>query len=343
VARDLLAKHDPDFLHVTVFMINGLQHFFGRDPLVLQGWKIIDRCVGEFLDACPEVNFLFMSDHGSNDITCKLNISTWLERQGLLVIRRSRAKQALLRLGINKDRIVRLLTRLGLRDIVKKRVGEAARNILPTSSGAVRSEGKSRLIDWERTKVYACGQGPIFLNPALPEAQRQQLRARLKERLEALRSPFDGSAIARRVYLGEEIYSGPFAGSAPDLVIDQAPGVHITSSIGFAQVFEPPGNWRGENARVGMFAAWGPHVRPGKLEAPVHIFDLAPTILHLRGLPVDADMDGRVLKEVFAEGSPPLQREVEVARYAPVAQGLRPLEGEDNPEMKRRLENLGYL
>jgi predicted AlkP superfamily phosphohydrolase/phosphomutase len=38
---------------------------------------------------------------------------------------------------------------------------------------------------------------------------------------------------------------------------------------------------------------WGPDVRRGETLATRPIEDVTPTVLHLLGLPVDADMDGR--------------------------------------------------
>jgi len=60
--------------------------------------------------------------------------------------------------------------------------------------------------------------------------------------------------------------------------------------------------------KIGIFMAYGPDIKQaGKIEN-VSILDLAPTILHLMGLEISSDMDGRVLKEIFREGSDPDRR-----------------------------------
>jgi arylsulfatase A-like enzyme len=74
------------------------------------------------------------------------------------------------------------------------------------------------------------------------------------------------------------------------------------------------------------------------------IEDLAPTLLHLSGLPVPEDMDGRVLLELFEEDF--LQANP-VRRIPQVQMERSPVEGayseEEEAELKRHLENLGYI
>src|SRR5262249_10849493 len=53
---------------------------------------------------------------------------------------------------------------------------------------------------------------------------------------------------------------------------------------------EPKGNHRWE----GVFLACGPSIRSGLELAELSIVDVAPLVLHSMGLPVPADMDGRV-------------------------------------------------
>jgi len=125
---------------------------------------------------------------------------------------------------------------------------------------------------------------------------------------------------------------------APDLVIEQGDGIHITGSIGLAEAWERPSKWRAENHRTGLFLAAGPDIMPGCLAAPVRIIDIAPTILHVFGLDASEGMDGRPRLDLFARGGPPDR---------PVAAGLTaapaPQSAEDEALVEERLRNLGYL
>ena len=62
----------------------------------------------------------------------------------------------------------------------------------------------------------------------------------------------------------------------------------------------------------GVFAAWGARVRPSKNRAKVSIFDVAPTVLALLGLPADRRMTGK-----------PVGRRVRRARRPPEEGSLR--------------------
>ena len=61
----------------------------------------------------------------------------------------------------------------------------------------------------------------------------------------------------------------------------------------------------------------GNNIRPGALDVPAGVVDIAPTILALLGLPPLPDADGRVLAEAFAAG--PLPASVEVRSEPPLA------------------------
>jgi predicted AlkP superfamily phosphohydrolase/phosphomutase len=53
-------------------------------------------------------------------------------------------------------------------------------------------------------------------------------------------------------------------------------------------------------AHIGIFALTGPGVRAGNLGV-VSVFDVAPTLAYLLGLPVGEDLPGRMLEEAFSE------------------------------------------
>ena len=64
-----------------------------------------------------------------------------------------------------------------------------------------------------------------------------------------------------------------------------------------------------EMIRVPLAVAYSGVIPPNQKNASlVSSIDIAPTILHMFGLPIPSDMDGRVLTEIFKEGSDPEQR-----------------------------------
>ncbi|MFN7966574.1 MAG: alkaline phosphatase family protein [Acidobacteriota bacterium] len=50
---------------------------------------------------------------------------------------------------------------------------------------------------------------------------------------------------------------------------------------------------------TGMFLAWGPGVRRGQAVSPVSLYDIAPTLLALRGMPASDAMEGSVRADLF--------------------------------------------
>ena len=56
-----------------------------------------------------------------------------------------------------------------------------------------------------------------------------------------------------------------------------------------------------EHRHFGMFTIHGPGIKPGETLYGSTVLDVTPTILHLFGLPVGRDMDGKVLATAFEE------------------------------------------
>ncbi|HUU38599.1 MAG TPA: alkaline phosphatase family protein [Candidatus Desulfaltia sp.] len=87
----------------------------------------------------------------------------------------------------------------------------------------------------------------------------------------------------------------------------------------------------------GVLVLFGPDVKPG-LQIEASVYDIAPTILYLKGLPVGADMDGKPLLEPLR-----VRRPVRTALYTQ----MRHRPAKENPELdKKKLEelrSLGYI
>jgi predicted AlkP superfamily phosphohydrolase/phosphomutase len=304
-AKRLAEYYNVDFFMEATFHINSLHHFLWDSPETKRGWEIIDKHIGELLET--EANLILMSDHGSNRIDTVFNINTWLQKEGYLKLH-NRIGDFLNRLGINQRSLHKVVSGLRLTGHLGNVMPRNLYGNIPTESGEIRRESKTGKVDWERSRAFASGQGPIYLNPKNPN--NTALKSEVKQKLEALIDPLTGSKVIERVYAREEIYHGKYLQEAPDLVIDQAKGVHIPGGIGQRDVFDSPRRWRAENKKFGLFMAYGPDIeQAGKIQN-VSILDLAPTILHLMGLEIPSDMDGGVLKEIFRKGSQPHSRAV---------------------------------
>ncbi len=92
----------------------------------------------------------------------------------------------------------------------------------------------------------------------------------------------------------------------------------------------------------GVFAAWGDGVRPGKGAAKPSMFDVAPTVLSLLGLPQDRRMTGRPIAAAFPSLPAPVRADLgaklTVRRVAAAA-----MSSAEAAEYTKKLLALGYL
>lgn len=313
-ARYLLEAYDPAFLQVTTFYINSLHHYLWDHEHTLRGWRTVDEHVGAFLDAGH--NVVLMSDHGSNPIETVFNVNTWLERRGYLALDTGLSALAY-RAGLNTDRLVRWASALGVRDPAGRLAPEWLLDHLPDESGEFKRSSKTDNVDWAASRALASGQGPVYVLERADESARRAIREDLLDGLDGLTDEA-GRPIADDVHRAEDVYDGPYVAEGPDVLIDQAEGVHVAGGIGREAVFDAPSadGWAAENERWGLFAATGPAFSDGTVDG-LSILDLAPTLLHLHGRAVPEDMDGRVRRDVFAPDSEPRDRPVRHVATSP--------------------------
>lgn len=100
----------------------------------------------------------------------------------------------------------------------------------------------------------------------------------------------------------------------------------------------------------GVFAAWGQGVRPGKGQLGAKptsavrptMFDPAPTVLSLLGVPADRSMPGRQIAAAF-RSLPPLRREDAFARVTVRRVAAEEMSAAQANEYTKKLLALGYL
>ena len=298
VAKNLLRKEAPDFFHLTIFYINVLQHFFWRGDPTFRGWKKIDKHIKDLTQGFD--NVIIMSDHGCNEIKRTFYVNNWLKKEGYLHVRKRPIDVFFNTLANHrmKDALFSFIRRFPhFSRFVKKHVPGAFIPTVSDETGAVRKQDKMQLINWEKTKALASGQGPIYLNIDKEHKDYLKLLDELKNKFESIVDPFTGEKVILKAYEARELY-GECLGRPPELVLDQNLNYHIDGSLGGDQISGQSRNWKGENKKEGLFIACGKDIKKGEVKN-VRIIDLAPTILHMFGIPIPEDIDGRVLKEIF--------------------------------------------
>jgi len=335
--EDELETGENELIHVTVFYLNVLQHFYWDMDVVKRAWEQIDERVKSLLENESLENFFVMSDHGSNEIATTFRINTWLAQNGYLQTEAS-ISDYLHQVGITQERIQPVLAKVGIEWWARRLLPERIQMLLPGEDGSVGKSGKADVIDWENSQAIASGQGPVYIL-ADNQQERERIVSELIGDIEAITDP-NGNSVFDRVLRGRDVYSGPYTDQGPDIILDQASGVHIEGKIGHNDVFGSPSKWHGENKDTGMFIGYGSDIDETAALSDMHILDIAPTLLHLHGEAVPERMDGDVRCELFAPGSGPAQREVTHIETGDIdADSERTVEA----DVADRLEDLGYM
>lgn len=131
----LLEEYGLDFLHLTIFHLNVLQHYFYEDDPTRRAWKIIDENLGQFLDEGHTI--FLMSDHGCGPIGTVFNINEWLQQEGYLSMRLSSADY-LMKFGVTQARLASLVRRLGLKATLRKHLPRRFIERVPDEEGIKR-------------------------------------------------------------------------------------------------------------------------------------------------------------------------------------------------------------
>ena len=103
------------------------------------------------------------------------------------------------------------------------------------------------------------------------------------------------------------------------------------------------GNISGTHREQGIFLARGPAIRAGFEVDSASLLDIAPTILHLAGVPVPRDLEGDVIRDMLLDRRTGSRMRVE--SYEPLIERAQAgaTENEPDEEYRNRLRALGYV
>lgn len=319
-------------------------------------WQKLDDGVGRIAGSLPDdVSTILMSDHGFGPIHWYVNFNVWLLDQGYLALQDDfyvKQKHWCFRKGISPEWLYGLMGRLGMANQRVSRFGGKQSSWLDSLADQLFLS--RRHIDWSRTRAYAQGNfGQIFVNlkgrqpeGCVDPADYRSVLDDLKAGLQAVRHPETGGPLFDRVYEREDLYNGPYLANAPDLTA--VPGDWRYRTIGLYdfttnRMISPAFGPTGDHRMEGMFIGSGPAFRAGStLLDGANLTDIAPTLLHLLGVPLPGDMDGRVLREVLDPSIAETAGSMAVDdSRGPDSESVYTVEEE--AAIQQRLADLGYL
>ena len=221
----------------------------------------MDRIVGKTMRHVDDSTVLFvLSDHGFKSFQRGVNLNAWLESEGYLAVQEE-----------------------------------------------ARDEGYLRGIDWTSTKAYSFGLAGIYLNlegresrGIVPRAEARTLAEEIAAKITGLPDPDRDAIAVNRGYSKHSVYTGPYVGAAPDVVVGYNPGYRSSWGVALGRVGGPVFEdntkaWSGDHCV-------DPPLIPGVVfcnrdfgaDMP-GIEDMAPTALRLFGYEPPSHMDGRDL------------------------------------------------
>jgi predicted AlkP superfamily phosphohydrolase/phosphomutase len=316
-------------------------------------YALVDREIGRLISALPDPDrtvVLVMSDHGMGPFPHRqVHLNAWLAMQGLLSCRADMAGSSSV---LNRTvRSVRQRLPTQWRHRLRDRLPAQIRSQL-----YVRHMNLSA-VDWYHTQAYRLKVFPtvegIVINLRGRQTQGivdpgddyEALKDRLLTSLAELRDPETGGRICERASRREDLYEGPYLDDIPDILVELADpytgGSALQGSLVTPMPLEELSAYSASHRSEGMFVLKGPGVRIGTWLEGVHIGDLAPTLLHLLGLPVSTAMDGQVRRELLLSNG---EHPVIYGDYAeaPEAPGVA-LSVDDKEAIRQQLAGLGYL
>jgi predicted AlkP superfamily phosphohydrolase/phosphomutase len=356
-----LDRYEVDFCFLVFEYPDKVQHWFypllsGQNlraaqpvepkitALLKDGYRQIDRAIDRLIKRFgQETNYIITSDHGFGPVRRMVYLNHLLQRHGLFKGRCAKAFAAKI------ARLARvplaLRSRLGLAQ-------EQPWHRLDT--------WRSPLTDFAHTRAFSGHQfeHAVYINlegrcpegRVRPGREYEQVRAAVIQLLREVKDPASGARIFEDAFAAEQIYSGKYLPSAPDIVFELAGGYMISAGIGLSGVLDggyvrdarqPDGS--GYHRPEGIFIGHGPGLRKTR-EVRAELVDIAPTVLALMGIAVPAEMDGRVIEEAIRPGilaSGQLTVEASVAGQDDAG---RPIySADEEKQIAKRLAELGYL
>jgi predicted AlkP superfamily phosphohydrolase/phosphomutase len=291
-------------------------------------YQELDEGLGKLLQRTTADDLvIFMSDHGHQPCTRACTMDRILQHLGWLEFGRGSFAFNLIRWGPGRNVARRVYDLLKLHGRIS----------IPASP-----------IDWGNTRAYtsvvSTGEGvSVNLKGREPQGivergDYEKVRSELAAALGEFRDPETGAAPIGKIYRKEEVLSGKFLDTAPDLLLVPAPFYSLTHAKGMVEAAD----WlSGDHRLEGVLVATGPRVTPGPMSETARLIDLGPTAMAALEVPSTVPRDGVALESLAGKGA-----SLEIAADAASVvqeQDDTGLTSDEAGEIEDHLRGLGYV
>ncbi|MFZ0544613.1 MAG: alkaline phosphatase family protein [Candidatus Promineifilaceae bacterium] len=332
IAIEMAKRYEVEVLVMNLMLPDHANHKMPVMSQVEQALCSSDADVGRLIEGFQPDNVMLISDHGSRRLKGDFLLSGWLRDHGYAKWqerKKAADRTAALNWVLNQwleaaqgrsglsEKLPRRLLR-GILPYLPAKMADRFWNHLetavPMALDHVHYTGK---MAYKRSRLYFGNRssGVIYLNVEgrdpdgiISPDERCAFAAEIKEQLENIPDPESGLPILSGVYTREALYTGPFAEYAPDLVLDGYSASwnictpyrrQAKAEASFGPYLTACRDSYGWHSRDGIFAFAGKDFSGGHVTDDRHVMDVPATLLHLYGVPIPEDMDGRVMTETF--------------------------------------------
>jgi predicted AlkP superfamily phosphohydrolase/phosphomutase len=339
---------------------------------ILKVYERLDEIIGLFMNSLDEnTTLIIMSDHGAGPSSNKtIYLNNWLHKEGFLKYKDSKGGQQGIGSFAKRMIYTKLLTKTA-RNVWKRmsrKNRDKIKKLFPRLSNRLASSFFFSRIDMDRTLAYAEESRTfIWINSKGRDPkgivndgeEYKSVCEKITEGLRSLKDQVSGQDVIDNVYKKGETYHGESMQIAPDMVVlfkkngfvprpsyNAKPDV-ILNHIPKNELEKLEVNIQA-NARHhpdGVVMLWGPKIKKRKKIEGAQIIDLAPTIFYLTGVPIPADIDGKVLVDAISEDflkNNPIEYVSKVESKSPDSERSGYSDA-DEEKIGDRLRDLGYL
>ncbi len=331
----ILFKKDWDFFFILFSGTDWIQHdmfaelisgLWDDNSAPIKLYEEIDGYIGWFVDNAPQNTYIFLvSDHGFKAYKKAFYINAWLRKEGFLKVeQKSKRKTSSSKFEVESEKVASKLINIKVPVFLLKHLSWIApfyykfKKYLPINPKVEICPKLSDSVAYSIASTIRSNFGSIYINDKkrfidgkVEIENYEKVREEIINKLKMLKDPKTWENVIKKVWKKEELYFGDNLEIGPDIFFMLSDEYQVRSGLFAPQIFNYKlVEYSSGHALYGIFLAYGPDIRKRIEIKNVRIYDIAPTILHVFGIAIPRDMDGRVLKEIFKEDSELLEKRI---------------------------------